>query len=67
MLRPGAIRDFVLWRDELRHSIGNSIIPESNTAEITKYLCCEQELHCKCDQFAFLVTLAVPCNCTVYY
>ena len=41
MSRAGAIRDFVLWRDELRHSIGNWVIPKSNLDEIIKYLCCE--------------------------
>ncbi len=57
MPRAGAIRDVVLWRDELRHSIGNWVIPKSN-----------QQLHCKCEQFAFLVGETVVtvffCLCT---
>ncbi len=41
MLRAGAIRNFLLWRDELRYSIGNWVIPESNLNKIIKNLCCE--------------------------
>ncbi len=34
MLRAGTIRDFVRWRNELRHSIGNLVIRESNLDKI---------------------------------
>ena len=38
MSRAGAIRHFVLWRDDLRHSIGNWVIRKSNLDEIVKYM-----------------------------